>query len=95
MKHNFNSYALQVVPTTPLCSGLSMRCIEVTVEVDTRIMELCVLQPPQRNTRQVWGREGDVEGLDPHLWIAVYALLSNTAQYQARHPPGRGIQRIT
>jgi len=33
------------------------------VEVDTRIMELCVLQPPQRNTRQAWGGEGNIEGL--------------------------------
>jgi len=42
-----------------------MRCVEVTVEVDTRIMEFFVLQPPQRNTRQLWGGEGDVEGLIP------------------------------
>ena len=53
---NYN-FVLQFVPTTPLCSGLSIWCVEVTVEVDMRIMELCVLQQPNKNTRQVWGGE--------------------------------------
>ena len=34
-----------------------------------RIMEFCVLQPPQRNTRQVWGGEREMVEGKLHMYL--------------------------
>ena len=84
LHHNLMS--IVSLPTSPGCSVLSIRCVEITVEVDTRLTELCVLQPPQRDTRIVWGgSEGRLEValFSWNLWSYLLSIGVSTGTFEA------------